>query len=88
MGTRVYVHICVHTCQLTSVVSNSVQPYRLQPARLLCPREKYWNGLPCPPQRDLPGPGIKPMCLMSPALTGGFPLVPTGKPMYVYIIDL
>ena len=29
------VHVCV--CKVTSAVSNSVQPYGLQPARLLCP---------------------------------------------------
>ena len=28
-------------------------------------RQKYWNGLPCPPPGDLPNPGIKPR---SPAL--------------------
>ena len=31
-------------------------------------RQKYWSGLPCPPPRDLPDPGIKPTSLMSPAL--------------------
>ena len=30
------------------------------------------SGLPCPPPGDLPDPGIKPMSLMSPALSGGF----------------
>ena len=34
-------------------------------------RQKYWNGLPCPPPRDLRNPGIKPMFLKSPALAGG-----------------
>ena len=29
--------LCMHVCQVTSVVSNSVWPYGLQPARLLCP---------------------------------------------------
>ena len=24
-------------------------------------RHKYWSGLPCPPQGDLPDPGIKPV---------------------------
>ena len=28
---------CVYDCQVDSVVSNSVQPYGLQPIRLLCP---------------------------------------------------
>ena len=35
-------------------------------------RLEYWSGLPCPPPRDLPDPGIKPTSLMSPALVGGF----------------
>ena len=30
------------------------------------------HGLPCPPPRDLPDPGIKPASLMSPALAGVF----------------
>ena len=38
-------------------------------------RQDHWSGLPCPPPRDLPDPGIKPMFLMSPALA-----VP-GKPI-------
>ena len=25
------------------------------------PRQEYWNGLPCPPPRDLPTPEIEPM---------------------------
>jgi len=35
--------------------------------------QEYWSGLPCPPPRDLPDPGIKPASLASPALAGGFP---------------
>ena len=35
-------------------------------------RQEYWSGLPCPPPGDLPYPAIKPMSLMSPALSGGF----------------
>ena len=30
-------HACMHACQVTSVVSNSVRPHRRQPTRLLCP---------------------------------------------------
>ena len=32
---------CVHACQVTSVVSDSLSPYGLQPARFLCP----WDSL-------------------------------------------
>ena len=35
-------------------------------------RQKYWNGLTCPPPGDLPSPGIKLVSLVSPALAGGF----------------
>ena len=35
-------------------------------------RQKYWNGLPCPPPGDLPDPGTETRSLMSPALAGGF----------------
>ena len=35
-------------------------------------RQEYWRGLPCSPPGHLPDTGIKPVCLMSPALAGGF----------------
>jgi len=45
------------------------------------PRQEYWSGLPCPPPRNLPDPGMEPVSLMSPALqAGSLPLVPCGKP--------
>ena len=31
-------------------------------------RQEYWSGLPCPPPRDLPDPGIQPASPVSPAL--------------------
>ena len=41
--------------------------------RLLCPFFPGKNsGVGCPPPGDLPNPGIEPVSLMSPALTGGF----------------
>ena len=33
------------------------------------PRQEYWTGLPFPPPRDRPDPGIE---CASPALAGGF----------------
>ena len=60
---------------VTSAVSDSVQPYGLQPTRLLCPcgfsRQEYWSALPCPSPGDLPHPGIE-LVSHSPALAGGF----------------
>ena len=42
----------------------TLQPHKLQPARLFCPwnspRKNYWNGQPCPSPGDLPHPGIEP----------------------------
>ena len=31
-------------------------------------RQEYWSGLPCPPTRDLPDPGIEPVSPVAPAL--------------------
>ena len=36
------------------------------------PRQEYWIGLPFPPPRDLPDPGIESMSPASPALAGNF----------------
>ena len=60
-----------------SLVSNSLQPHRLQPARLLCPwrfsRQEYWSELPCSPLGDLPNPGLLPcwqiLCHSDPHIT-------------------
>ena len=50
--------------------------------------QEYWSGLPFPPPRDLPDPGIEPVSLMSPALAGRFfTTAPPGKPQ-VYIKQL
>ena len=44
-------------------------------------RQDYCSGLPCPPPEDLPDPGIKPMSLTLPVLTGSsLPCTPLGKP--------
>ena len=77
---------CVHGCSVSLVVSYSLQPHVLQPARLLYPwafsRQEPWSGLPCPPPGALPDPGIGLISLVSPALAvGSLPLVPPGKPL-------
>ena len=38
---------------------------------------------PCPPPGDRLDPGIEPMSLIYPALTGGFFPVPPGKPKFL-----
>ena len=57
-------------------MSDSLRPYGLQPARLLCPwwfsRQEYRSGLPCPSPGDLPNSGMEPMSLLS---------MPPGKPL-------
>ena len=45
------------------------------------PRQESWNGLLSLMPGDLPGPGIEPMSLASPALAVGFfTTEPPGKP--------
>ena len=75
-----YIFMC---CPMLScsVMSDSLQPHRLQLTSLLCPwgfsRQGYWSGLPCPPPGDLPNPGIEPR---SPALqANSLPSEPPGK---------
>ena len=52
-------------CYIASVISNSLQPYGLQPARFLClwgfSNRDYWSGLPCPPLGDLLDSGLEPV---------------------------
>ena len=80
--------VCVCVCVFTQSL-NHVQlfalPWRLQPARLLCPRNfplaGNKDGLPFPTPGDLPDPGIKSTYLASPALADGFfTLAPPRKP--------
>ena len=64
-------------CVLTrSVVSDSLQPHGVWPARLLCPwnffRQEYWSELPFTSPGDLLDPGMEPVSPLSPALAGGF----------------
>ena len=73
-GVRVWRYRCMLSC---SVMSDSSQPYGLQPTRLLCPwdfpgKNTAVGGLLCPPPGDLPNPGMEPVSLMSPALAGRF----------------
>ena len=51
---------------------------RQYPLSMTCFRQEYWSGLPFPPLRDLPDPGIEAASLASPTLAGGF--FTTGPP--------
>ena len=65
--------VCMLSC--LSWVQLFVTPWTVVRQALLSmgfSRQESWSGLPCPPPGDLPDPGIEPMSLMSPALTGGF----------------
>ena len=61
-----------------SVVSDSVTPWTVAcqaPLSIGFSRQEYWRGLPFPPPRDLPNPGIEPTSPTSlefPALAGRF----------------
>ena len=69
---------------MCSVVSDSVAPWTIAcqaPLSTRFPRQEYWSGLPFPTPGGLPDPGIKPVSLVSPALTGGFfTMRPVGSP--------
>ena len=56
-------------------MSNSATPWTVAcqaPLSMGFSRQEYWSGLPCPPQGNLPHPGIESTSLMSPALVGQF----------------
>ena len=71
---RQHVDVCV--CVLSAVVSDSLPPYGLQLTRLLCPwsfpGKNTGPGGPFPIPRDFLNPGIKPVSLGSPVLSGIF----------------
>ena len=60
--------LCLTLCDQWTIACQVSQPTEFS-------RQNYWNGLLCPPPRDLPDPGIEPESLMSPALA----LMPLGK---------
>ena len=48
-------------------------------------RQEHWSGLPCPPPRDLPDPGIEPTSPESLALQeDSLPLTHQGSPVIFY----
>ena len=82
---------CIYAyCMLScSVVSDSLQPHGLKPARLLCPwdvlSQEYKSESPFPSPGDLPDPGTELKTPASPALAGGFfTTVPPGTPLYTH----
>ena len=69
--------VCLSVCA-RSVVPDSLRPLWTvacqapqAPLSVGFSRQEYWSGLPFPPPGDLPDPGIEPVSLSSPTLTGG-----------------
>ena len=65
------------------VMSDSLRPHGLKPARTLClwafSRQEYWSGFSCPSPGNLAHPGIEPESL---ALADWFVTTePPGKPL-------
>ena len=57
------------------IMSDSATPWTVAcqtPLSVEFSRQEYWSGLPCPPPGRLPGPGIEPLSLVSPASVAGF----------------
>ena len=71
-------------CSVTSVLSDSLWPYRLahqSPLSMGFSRQEYWSGLPGPPPGNLPNPGIELLSACIYCFAGGFfPTEPPGKP--------
>ena len=74
----VYVTYCLLICLLARLIQSCRLFATLwtiahwAPVSMRFSRQEYWSGLPCPPPGDLPNSGIKPTCLTSVALIGGF----------------
>ena len=92
MCTYVVVYMCVCVCVCAACVLSHFSCVRLfvipwtgghQPSMSVgFSWQEYWSGLPFPPPRDRPNPGIKPV---SPGLAGRFfTTEPPGKPIYTY----
>ena len=74
--------VCVRVCVCVRARARALSRVQLfatpgtvphqAPLSMEFPRQEYWSGLPFPTPGDLPGPGIKPTSLASPALAGRF----------------
>ena len=73
--------MCVNA-QLCMILCDPMEPCQA-PLSMGFSRQEHWSGLPCPPPKDLPYPGIK---TASAALAGRFfTTEPPGKPLYTHI---
>ena len=83
-----FLHSTLTTCMLYACVlspfshvdSATLWTVALQaPLSMVILGQEYWSGLPCHTPRDLHDPGIKPMSLRSPALSGRFFTTSTAR---------
>ena len=72
--SRTYMRACVcaKSLQTCPTLCNPMAAARQAPLSVGFSRQECWSGLPCPPPGDLPNPGIEPMSLRPPVLTGRF----------------
>ena len=66
--------VCVCVCILSPspTLCNPMNCSHQAPLFMRFSRQKYWSGLPFPPLRNFPNPGLKPTPLVAPALAGRF----------------
>ena len=73
-------HACL-VAQLCQTVCNLCSPQA--PLSMGFFRQEYWGGLPFPPPRDLPGPGVKPTSPVYLVLqVDSLPSEPWGSPLH------
>ena len=65
-------HKCTCACLITPVFVTLWTVAHQAPLSMGVSRQEHWSGLPCPPPRGLPDPGVESAFLTSPALAGGF----------------
>ena len=82
--------LCLHA-KLLLVVSDSSTLWTVAhqaPLSMRFSRQEYWCGLPVPPSRDLPDPGIESAFPMSPALAGRFFTTEPPRKSYSFICGM
>ena len=81
----------MHTCSVTSVMSDSVTPWTVAHQTPLCmefSRQEGWSGLPFPLPEVLPNPGIEPKSPAIPTMQAdSLPLSHQGS-LYGYILRI
>ena len=84
-----YLCVCAQSLSCVQLFTASQTVVQQAPLFMEFSQPKYWSRLPFSTPEDLPNPGIKPTCLMSPALAGGFFITSTTweahiMNMYIY----